>query len=133
MTPAPSSVSIVVGGDGPVVDANPVPTCVSGFQGFSASVDGLSIELEAFISEPGRYEGDPLRIIYLDVKRPDGSEYCVTGGQATCLGTVTLVARSVGPRFTGEVEAELVNRNDAAAPTLTLSLSFDIASRVGCE
>jgi hypothetical protein len=132
-TPPPSSVSVIVGGDGPLVDAHSTPTCINGFEGFASRVDGLSIDFEAFITEPGRYEGDPIRILYLDVKMPDGNEYCATAGQTTCPGTVTLIARSVEPRFTGEVEAELVNRNDATAPTLTVNLTFDIASHVGCK
>ncbi len=45
-------------------------TCQRGFSGFSGSVDGYRLGLEAFVSEPGIYMGDPLRILYLSITPP---------------------------------------------------------------
>lgn len=130
--PATDTVSIAIDDAAPIIHTNPKATCIPGFEGFTTEQDGLSIEVEAFIEAPGRHEGDSIHLLYLDVRRPDGSDYCATAGSPSCFGgSIILTARTLQPRFTGEVEAELVNRSDPAAPMLKVAVEFDIVP--GCS
>lgn len=129
----PSTISLVVDGAEPLVTSDAAATCLQLFEGFGATVGGFAVEFEAFIQEPGDYAGDPLRILYLHMKAPDGSDYCGTGGLTSCLGSVNLHARAVAPRFSGELEAEVVDRDDPEAPPLAIKLTFDVADRTDCK
>lgn len=125
------SIVQVGGGDGEI-DPQATPECMSGFQGFSARVDGMSIEFHAFVFEPGDYAGDPVQILWLEVRRADGEHYLATGGSAVESGNISLHVAQVAPRFIGSLEASLAFVDDPMRAPLMLDLTFDIAARAGC-
>jgi hypothetical protein len=126
---APSVVQ-VTGNDGDI-DFQATPECTRGFQGFYAHVGGMTVDFKAFISEPGDYQGDPLRILWLDALRSNGQHYRATGGTVGS-GSISLHVSQVEPRFIGSLEASLTADDPSLAP-LMLGLSFDIAQRAGCD
>src|SRR5205814_4585852 len=93
----PNTISLIIDGADPLVSSDDVATCLISFEGFHATIGGFSVEFQAFIQEPGDYTGDALRILYLDMKAPDGRDYCGTGGLGLCLGWVRLHAQAVAP------------------------------------
>lgn len=127
--PAPSIVH-VSGNDGDI-DPRATPACLSGFQGFNAHVGGMTVDFKAFVLEPGDYEGDPVRILWLDALRPNGERYRATAGTVGS-GNISLHVTQVDPRFIGSLEASLPAVDDASLEPLMLRLSFDIAVRAGC-
>ena len=129
--PEPSTVQ-VSGNDGDI-DPQATPVCLQGFQGFSARVEGMSIEFHAFVFEPGDYEGDPLRILWLEVFRADGGHYLASAGQAEGSGKISLHVERIEPRFIGSLEASLPALDDPMRAPLMLALDFDIAVRAGCR
>lgn len=129
LEPAPSVVQ-VTGNDGDI-DPQATPECLTGFQGFYAHVGGMTVDFKAFISEPGDYQGDPLRILWLDALRPNGEHYRATAGTVGS-GNISLHVSQVEPRFIGSLEASLHADDPALAP-LMLRLTFDIAQRAGCH
>ena len=106
--------------------------CPTGFHGFTAKLDGWSIEFHAFISDPGDYSGDPVRILWLEIVEPDGHRYLATGGLPQP-GQVFLHVDSIAPRFTGRIDALLYRRDDPSAPSRSLSLTFDVAPNDTCH
>ena len=128
--PEPSTVR-VIGNDGDV-DPRAAPDCTLGFQGFYARVAGMTIEFHAFVFEPGDYQGDPLRILWLDVVHTNGEHYRATAGTAAGGGNISLHVAQVEPRFIGSLEASLPALDDPMRAPLTLALDFDIAVRAGC-
>lgn len=132
--PAPDAVSLAVDGHEPLVGGVVVATCLAYFEGFSGTIGGYTVEFEAYIREPGDYQGDAVEILYLSARSPDGREYCATGGLTICPGgMVTLHARTVAPRFSGSIEAVAFDQNDSKASALSLTLSFDVADNGACR
>jgi hypothetical protein len=131
---AEESVASVVqlsGNDGDI-DPQATPECLTGFQGFYAHVGGMTVDFKAFVFEPGDFEGDPMKILWLDALRPNGEHYRATAGTVGA-GKISLHVVQVEPRFIGSLEASLPAVDDPALEPLMLRLSFDIAARAGCH
>lgn len=123
--PEPSTVS-VNGAEGGT-DPDATPHCIPDFQGFSARVAAMTLELEAFALQPGDYEGDPVHILWLDAVRADGEHFRAVVGSADSRGSISLHVKQVEPRFRGSLEALLPDVDDPTRNPLKLSLTFDIA------
>lgn len=127
--PEPSIVRVI--GNDLEVDPQARPGCIEHFQGFYAQLGGMSLDFKAFVSEPGDYDGDPIRILWLDAQRTNGEHYRATAGTVG-LGFISLHVEQVEPRFIGSLEAQLFPVDDPTLAPLTLRLSFDIAARAAC-
>jgi hypothetical protein len=126
------SVVRVVGEEGEgSVDSGATAECLVGFHGFAAVLGDRSVIFHAFVSEPGDYAGDPLRILWLEVTG-DGKHYLATCCTSNIGGEILLHVDAVEPRFMGELEAVLADQDDPNGPPLRLQLTFDIAVRAGC-
>lgn len=128
---APAS-SVAVSGDPSDIDPDAKPECSPGFQGFSAKVGGLTIDFKAFVFEPGDYQGDSVRILWLDALRANGEHYRAAAGTTESSGAISLHVQQVKPRFIGHLEAIVPAEDDSTAKPLMLQLTFDIAVREGC-
>jgi len=106
--------------------------CISGFQGFSAQVEGIRFEFMAFVFEPGDYEGDPVRVLWLDALQAGGEHYRAAVGLAPSSGSISLHVDQIDPRFRGSLEAVLPVLDDPTLPPLKVALTFDIAARADC-
>ena len=125
--PQPSSVSVTV--DGKLVEGIPPMSCTApGFSGFQAALDGYSMELEAFVQEPGVYMGDPLRILYLAIT-PPGSSSAYIANTAQGIGSLTLRVTAIEPRFTGTLSGILLEAGAVDGRPLVIDdFVFDIGS-----
>jgi hypothetical protein len=130
--PDPSVVRLVAGDGGLSTDEHAIPECLAGFQGFQAKLSGRAFDFKAFVAEPGDYTGDPVHILWLELREPDGRHYLATGGSPGP-GTISLHVDTVEPRFIGSLEAIMPDETDTAAKPLNVKLEFDIAVRVGCR
>ena len=130
--PDPSVVRLVADDGGLSTDEHATPECLAGFQGFQANLSGRVFDFKAFVAEPGDYTGDPVRILWLDLREPDGRHYRATGGSPGP-GTIFLHVDTVEPRFSGSLEAVLSDQSDTEAKPLNVKLEFDIAVRAGCQ
>jgi hypothetical protein len=113
------------------VDSSATPECLAGFHGFQAVLGDKLVTFHAFVSEPGDYTGDPLRLLWLEVTG-GGKHYRASCCTSDVGGEIFLHVDAVAPRFTGELEAVLADQDDPSAPPLPLQLTFDIAVRAGC-
>lgn len=130
--PDPSAVVVSVNGNKESVDPQVTPECLAGFQGFQARVGGMSLDFKAFVFKPGDYEGDPVQILWLDVRRDNGEQYRAAAGSAVSSGSISLHVEQVGLRFVGSLEALAPGLDDPSLAPLKLTVSFDIAVRDGC-
>ena len=130
--PDPSVVRLVADDGGLSTDEHATPECLAGFQGFQANLSGRVFDFKAFVAEPGDYTGDPVRILWLDLREPDGRHYRATGGSPGP-GTIFLHVDTVEPRFIGSLEAVMSDQTDTEAKPLNVKLEFDIAVRAGCQ
>ena len=128
----PSVVRLVAGDGGLSTEEHATPECLAGFQGFQAKLSDRVFDFKAFVAEPGDYTGDPLHILWLDLREPDGRHYRATGGSPGP-GTISLHVDKVEPRFIGSLEAIMSDETDTEAKPLNVKLEFDIATRVGCR
>lgn len=127
--PDPSVVR--VSGDDRQIDPQARPECLTSFQGFYAHVGGMTLDFKAFVFEPGDYEGDPIKILWLDALQANGDHYRATAGTVGS-GYISLHVTQVAPRFIGSLEATLFPVDNPMLSPLMLRLSFDIAVRAGC-
>jgi hypothetical protein len=127
---APSTVRN--GGAGEDIDSHALAQCEPGFQGFSAQLGDMHVNLFAFVFEPGDYQGDPIKILDVEVTRGSGEHYRASAGTANADGTISLHVDGVRPRFVGRVVASLPSTDDALRAPLMLDLSFDIAPATNC-
>ena len=126
------SVVRVVGEEGEgSVDSSATAECLAGFHGFEAVLGEKLVTFHAFVSEPGDYTGDPLRLLWLEVTG-DGKHYLASCCASNFGGEIFLHVDAVEPRFMGELEAVLADQDDPNGPPLRLQLTFDIAVRAGC-
>ena len=91
----------------------------------------MQIDFVAFVQEPGDYQGDPIHILYLAARLPDGRTFSASTNSEP-YGEIDLHAVTVSPRFSGAVYAKIYDRDDPSAPPLTISLTFDVKGSGGC-
>jgi hypothetical protein len=101
------------------------------FVGFRTVLDGMQIDFDAFVQEPGDYQGDYFHILLLSVELVDGRAFFARANDVP-YGEIYLHALTVSPRFSGSVDATLYDRNDGSAPPLSMSLTFDVEGSPGC-
>jgi hypothetical protein len=101
------------------------------FVGFTTFVGGMDIDFMAFVQEPGDYQGDPIHILFLSARLPDGRTFSASTNSEP-YGEIDLHAVAVSPRFSGAVNAKIYDRDDPSAPPLALSLTFDVKGSSGC-
>ena len=127
---APGTVTLL--GSSGEAEAPATPTMLGPcFVGFATFVDGMYIDFVAFVQEPGDYQGDPIHILFLSARLPDGRTFSASTNSEP-YGEIELHAVAVSPRFSGAVNAELYDRDDPSAPPLTIALTFDVKGSSGC-
>jgi hypothetical protein len=127
---APGTVTLL--GSSGEAEAPATPTMLGPcFVGFATFVDGMYVDFMAFVQEPGDYQGDPVHILFLSARLPDGRTFSATTNSEP-YGEIELHAVAVSPRFSGAVNAELYDRDDASVPPLTIALTFDVKGSSGC-
>jgi hypothetical protein len=129
-TDAPSTVTLL--GPSGEAEAPASPTALGPcFVGFATFVGGMQIDFVAFVQEPGDYQGDPIHILYLSARLPDGRTFSASTNSEP-YGEIDLHAVAVSPRFSGAVNAKIYDRADPSAPPLAISLTFDVKGSSGC-
>jgi hypothetical protein len=127
---APGTVTLL--GSSGETEAPATPTMLGPcFVGFATFVDGMYIDFVAFVQEPGDYQGDPIHILFLSARLPDGRTFSASTNSEP-YGEIELHAVAVSPRFFGAVNAQLYDRDDPSAPPLTIALTFDVKGSSGC-
>jgi hypothetical protein len=130
--PDPSVVRLVAGDRGLSTDEHATPECLANFHGFQAWLSDGAFDFKAFVAEPGDYTGDPVHILWLELREAAGRSYRATGGSPGP-GAIFLHVDTVEPRFIGNLEAVMFDETDAEAKPLNVKLEFDIAVRAGCR
>ena len=92
---APGPSTVQVNGNDEGIDLNATPECLQGFQGFAGQVEGVDLDFKAFVSMPGDYEGDPVRILWLEAVRTDNEHYLAAAGTAESSGSISLHVEQV--------------------------------------